>query len=184
MGKHVLLTGSPGVGKTTVIKQVIQKLKENNEEVSGFFTEEVRHAGDRIGFDIVTVSGQRGVLSRTKEYFQPEWTAGPMISKYQVNMLDLEQITLKELEHGKGFLAVDEIGKMELTSRKFSDKIADCVLRPDVRIFGTIPIQKAGQKSHPVLDKLRSNNQFEVILVTKANRNSLADQVLSLLLDR
>ena len=62
-----------GVGKTTVIKQVIQKLKENNEEVSGFFTEEVRHAGDRIGFDIVTVSGQRGVLSRTKSVSITIW---------------------------------------------------------------------------------------------------------------
>ena len=31
---------------------------------AGFFTEEVRVAGERQGFDVVTLDGQRGVLAR------------------------------------------------------------------------------------------------------------------------
>lgn len=64
--KHITLTGLPGVGKTTLIKKLYQQLNENNIETNGFYTEEIRNeTGNRIGFDITTVDGRRGVLART-----------------------------------------------------------------------------------------------------------------------
>ncbi len=68
-----LITYFPeGIGKTTLVKAVCQKLQEEkifNLCLSGFFTEEVRESGrsgrgHRIGFDVVTLTGERGPLAR------------------------------------------------------------------------------------------------------------------------
>lgn len=65
---HVLLTGSPGVGKTTLCRKVYEVLKSKDIKVQGFYTEEVRNSqkGSRVGFDVVTLDGKRGPLARTK----------------------------------------------------------------------------------------------------------------------
>jgi len=60
----------PGVGKTTLCKKVQEVLKRKGVRVQGFYTEEVRNSqkGSRVGFDVVTLDGQRGPLARTKGY--------------------------------------------------------------------------------------------------------------------
>ena len=59
-----------GVGKTTLCKKVYEVLKDKGIQVQGFYTEEVRNSqrGSRVGFDVVTLDGQRGPLARTKGY--------------------------------------------------------------------------------------------------------------------
>lgn len=53
-----------GVGKTTLLKKVCDRLEEMNLECQGFFTEEVREDGQRVGFDVVTLDGDRSPLAR------------------------------------------------------------------------------------------------------------------------
>lgn len=53
-----------GIGKTTLIRKASEVLKSSGVPVDGFYTEEVRQGGKRIGFDVVTLSGLRGPLSR------------------------------------------------------------------------------------------------------------------------
>lgn len=53
-----------GVGKTTLVKKVCDKLEEMNFECQGFYTEEIREDGQRVGFDVVTLDGKRGPLAR------------------------------------------------------------------------------------------------------------------------
>jgi nucleoside-triphosphatase len=53
-----------GVGKTTLIQKAIEVLQSSGLPVDGFYTQEVRQEGKRIGFDVVTLSGAQGPLSR------------------------------------------------------------------------------------------------------------------------
>ena len=46
----VFLTGSPGIGKTTIVKKVAEHFPT---EVFGFYSEECRQNGQRTGFDII-----------------------------------------------------------------------------------------------------------------------------------
>lgn len=47
----LLLTGAPGVGKTTVIRRLAESL--GSEQLPGFYTEEIREGGERRGFRLV-----------------------------------------------------------------------------------------------------------------------------------
>ena len=59
-----------GVGKTTMCKKVYEALQGKAIQAQGFYTQEVRNSqtGSRVGFDVVTLNGQRGPLARTKRY--------------------------------------------------------------------------------------------------------------------
>ncbi|MFQ6001621.1 MAG: nucleoside-triphosphatase, partial [Anaerolineae bacterium] len=72
----ILLAGRPGVGKTTVIKQVVEML---GGEAGGFYTEEIRQGGRRLGFKIITLEGEEGVLAHV------DIKGAPRVSKYGVN---------------------------------------------------------------------------------------------------
>ncbi len=53
----LLLTGPPGVGKTTVLRRAADELSDL--EIRGFVTEEIREAGQRVGFRIETLTASR-----------------------------------------------------------------------------------------------------------------------------
>jgi nucleoside-triphosphatase len=60
MGQALLLTGRPGVGKTTVIRAVVARL---HGKAGGFYTEEIRERGRRTGFRLVALDGTTGTLA-------------------------------------------------------------------------------------------------------------------------
>jgi len=68
--QHVFLTGQPGIGKSTVVARILQRLQESSKlpdsAIAGFYTEEVRSGTERVGFDIVTLGPTRlrGPLAR------------------------------------------------------------------------------------------------------------------------
>ena len=55
-----------GVGKTTLLQKVCERLQKDNIKLQGFYTEEIRESGKRIGFDAITLDGQRAPLARIK----------------------------------------------------------------------------------------------------------------------
>ena len=54
--KNVLLTGPPGCGKTTVIRRVVERSGERR--LAGFYTQEIRQHGQRVGFEAIGLNGQ------------------------------------------------------------------------------------------------------------------------------
>ncbi|XP_026949930.1 cancer-related nucleoside-triphosphatase isoform X1 [Sagmatias obliquidens] len=100
MARHVFLTGPPGVGKTTLIQKVSEVLKSSGVPVDGFYTEEVRQGGRRIGFDVVTLSGTRGPLSRIGSELPPG-KRECCVGQYVVDLTSFEQLVLPVLRNLK-----------------------------------------------------------------------------------
>ncbi len=60
IAENILLTGLPGCGKTTVVRHVVELLKARR--LAGFYTEELREHGQRVGFAAVGTHGQSATL--------------------------------------------------------------------------------------------------------------------------
>lgn len=62
--KNFLLTGPPGCGKTTVILGLIQRLADFR--LAGFYTQEIREGGQRVGFKAIGLSGYHPLLAHVR----------------------------------------------------------------------------------------------------------------------
>ena len=168
MGRTILLTGRPRVGKTTVIKDVVRRLPG---QAGGFYTEEIRERGRRQGFRIVTLDGQEGILAHVGIKSKMR------VSKYRVNLTDLEGIgvaAIREAIAQKDYVVIDEIGKMELFSKAFKDAVWEAI-HSDRPVLGTITLA-----SHPWADSVKALPQVTIIEVTQANRDRMVQQVSDL----
>ena len=120
----VLLTGSPGVGKTTMVRNIADPLVASGLNVAGITTSEVRENGVRTGFRITDLStGKVGWLARKG------LGRGPRIGSYRVVSEDLEGIGVEALRgitnEKTDFAIVDEIGPMEMTSTSFRSALVN-----------------------------------------------------------
>lgn len=112
MRKNIIITGLPKSGKSTLIKKVIASY----EYRVGFVTNEMRVNGSRCGFEIETQDGEKTILAHTG------FTTAYKVSRYYVDINNLEHILPKVTKFKSGdLLYLDEIGQMELFSRKFKD---------------------------------------------------------------
>uniref|UniRef100_A0A674GH87 Nucleoside-triphosphatase, cancer-related n=1 Tax=Taeniopygia guttata TaxID=59729 RepID=A0A674GH87_TAEGU len=168
MSKHVFLTGPPGVGKTTLIQKVTQALKSSGAPIDGFYTQEVREGGRRAGFDVVTLSGNRGPLSRVSPSSESSVSRREYrVGQYVVDLVSFEQLVLpmlRNVNHGgdteKRICVIDEIGKMELFSQAFIQAVRQMLAGSGTVVLGTIPIPKG--KPLDLVEEIRSRKDVKV----------------------
>lgn len=162
----ILVTGKPGIGKTSILRRTVKELKNRKYEVGGMICREVREGGVRVGFEIMDLStGTRGWLAHVN---QP---TGPKIGKYHVNLTDLDVIgvgAILDALQNADILAVDEIGPMELSSTAFSKALVKAV-ESSKPIIGTIHY---GLKNS-ILDSIKNREETEILKVTYKNRGNL-----------
>ncbi len=168
MGRVLLLTGRPGVGKTTVIKKVARAL---GSEAGGFYTEEIRDSRrQRVGFRLVTLGGEEAVMA----HVDLRDGGRPQVSRYGVDIEAIDQVGVRALrdamDAGK-VIIVDEIGKMELFSQAFRDAVRAGVEREGT-LVGTVM-----QGSHPWVDDLKARDNVSIWEVTKENRENLPNEI-------
>jgi nucleoside-triphosphatase THEP1 len=162
---RLFLTGSPGIGKTTLIRAVLNRLEE--VKCAGFYTEEKRHKGQRIGFKIVTLDGHEGTLASIgrKE---------PTVGRYSIHVGEFEKLVLPHLDfktNPADLYVIDEIGKMELLSQNFRIKIIDLLAQPS-NLLATI-----AQKGKGFIEQIKGRNDINLIEVTRKNRDHLTAQI-------
>jgi nucleoside-triphosphatase len=170
MATKILLTGSPGSGKTEVVRKVVERL---GSRAVGFFTADERDArGVRMGFVVETVDGKRGELAR--KISKP----GPRVGSYVVNVSAFEKIALPSLRIDEDkVVVIDEIGKMECLSKAFKDRVL-AILDAPVSVLGTIPLRWSDR----YVEEIRSRQDVEIVRVTFTNRDRLPDELVPRLL--
>jgi len=133
----VFLTGKPRSGKSTVLARVINILKNKGLKVGGFITPEIVVNGKRVGFKVIDVySGEEGILAKVCTGVEDK----PRVGKYCVDVEDFERVVLPALDFAVNecdVVCVDEIGKMELFSKKFKEKIEE-ILRSEKTVVAVL----------------------------------------------
>jgi nucleoside-triphosphatase len=164
--KNLLLTGHPGVGKTTVLRRALERLAVR---AGGFYTEEIREGGHRRGFAIVTTGGRRAVLAHV------DLSSPHAVGRYRVSVEAIESVAvpaLLEAVRTADVVVVDEIARMELCSPRFAEAVRAALdgARPVLGVIQTARL--------PFLEEVRRRPDVRLVEVTPANRDTLPEAVV------
>lgn len=169
MKKHILLTGKPGIGKTSVIKKIIPMF---GSDAGGFFTEEIRVIDRRTGFRIVTLDGEEGLLAHV------DCNSNYKVGKYRVDLDSFERVTIPALENAvknKQIIVIDEIGKMELFSTKFREMVNN-ILDGEKSLLGVIM-----DDGDAFVERVKKREDVTLVTVNYENRESLPEKIFKML---
>ncbi|MFC2008231.1 nucleoside-triphosphatase [Chloroflexota bacterium] len=166
MKQVYLLTGKPGTGKTSLIKQAIIGMPG---KAGGFYTEEIRSQGVRQGFRLVTLDGDTTILSHIS-------IRSPYrVSKYGVEIDSLDRVgvsALRQAAQDCDLIIIDEIGKMELFSDSFREAVLQ-IIDSGKRVLGTIMLAP-----NPWADAIKLKPQVTLVEVTRANHPQVLEELL------
>jgi nucleoside-triphosphatase len=169
---HVLLiTGAPGIGKTTVIRRTVDGLTD--EGLRGFYTEEIREKGERRGFRLVSFDGTAHIIAHV------DFPKSHRVGKYGVDVQTLDDAArLLRPDFGARVYLVDEIGKMECLSERFVAAMR-VLISSDLPIVATI-----GARGDGFIAEVKRMPACELWEVTHANRDDLPARILAWLSER
>jgi len=165
--KNILLTGPPRIGKTTIVRGIISEL---GDKCAGFCTEEIKESDERVGFKLSTISKKSCVLSHK------EIRSHYHVGKYGVDLECVEGVGVPAIKQGikaGKVIVIDEVGKMEILSRRFRLAVLDA-LDSKSPVIGTMQF-----KRHPFCEKIKARKDVEVFEVTEENRGALAATILA-----
>jgi nucleoside-triphosphatase len=163
---NTLITGKPGVGKTTLVQKIIKRMGSVN--MAGFYTSEIRCTGSRLGFELQGLNGGRRILAHV------EIDSRHRVGKYGVDTPGFEEFlaTLDLLNPDVELMVIDEIGKMELFSNRFRNLVYD-VLNADKQLLATIPL-----KGNHFIEEIIQRLDIHLLEVTHANRDRLPEAMV------
>lgn len=164
-----LITGKPGVGKTTLVQKIIKRIDSIN--MAGFYTSEIRGTGSRLGFELQGLNGGCRTLAHV------EIDSQFRVGRYGVDKDGFEKFlaTLDLLNPDVELIVIDEIGKMELFSNRFRDLVCDA-LNADKQVLATIPL-----KGNDFIRGIKKRPDIHLLEVTHANRDRLPEAIVKVL---
>ena len=165
---NLLITGPPGIGKTTVLERVIACLP--HAAATGFLTRELRARGVRQGFVIETLDGRSALLAGVR------FDTGPRVGRYRVRIAALDAVLpALAARPGVQLVVVDEIGKMESLSPRFAAAVRAALDSP-VPVLGTI-----ARSGGALIAEVRRRPDVTLVDVTPENRDALPAKIAGLL---
>jgi nucleoside-triphosphatase len=162
---NILITGRPGVGKTTLVLSVCRMLERHRP--AGFLTREIREGGSRQGFELVSLDGRRRTLAHKGMAGQGK------VGKYGVDVQGFEAyLDALRLEAPEaGFIAIDEIGKMECLSDTFVAMTRQA-LDSERPLLATIAAKSGG-----FITEVKARNDVELVSMAELSRDALAGEI-------
>jgi nucleoside-triphosphatase len=166
MRKNLLLTGIPGIGKTTLMMRLFESLRELNPV--GFYTEEIREAGERKGFELVSLDGRKGLLAHVS--IRSPYRVG----RYGVDLRGFEDflVSIPFLDSPSPLILIDEIGKMECLSGRFRSLLIQ-LLDSGKEVIATIALRGEG-----FIAEIKRRRDVRLFEITGQNRDSLLSEIL------
>jgi nucleoside-triphosphatase len=170
--RHILLTGRPGIGKTTLVRHLARRL--GRLRPAGFYTEEIRGRNVRIGFRLVMLPASRRSRS-DREFILSHVTYGGLhrVGRYGVDLAGFDRLLGEvDLPHSAGqLLMIDEIGKMECLSELFIKQMS-AVLDSSKRVLATVALKGTG-----FIQQVKARTDAQVLTVTIRNRDELVQRI-------
>ncbi len=160
---RIAITGSPGVGKSTVLRNVLKQLTCT---YGGMVSADIRVKGERVGFEIKDLAtGKQGILAHKKG-------AGPRVGSYHVNISDLNSIGAAAIKNAMSteLIVIDEIAPMEFKSPEFI-RAVEAALGSDKSMLVVLHQSSA----HPIAERIR--REFVVYTVTLENRERVVSEI-------
>jgi nucleoside-triphosphatase len=166
VNRKVLLTGRPGCGKTTLVRRMVKELAQ---PAGGFYTEEIRERGLRLGFKIVTLDGKEDVFAHVNFKTQER------LGKYGLDLSPLETIGIEAVRkavRARELTVIDEIGPMEIRSAIFREVVNEA-LNSGAPLLGTITA-----RPFPFTDAIKKRRDVTLIEIRGDNREQLVSELL------
>ena len=164
--KNVLLTGSPGCGKTTVLRRVAERL--GDLRLAGFLTLELREHGQRVGFEAVDLNGRRTILAHIR-------SRSPVrVGRYSVEperLIPLIEENLVRPGDSVDVFLIDEIGKMECSCPAFTEAIRRILAGP-TPVMATVALKGGG-----FIAEVKARPDVRIVEVTQGNRDDLPERL-------
>lgn len=168
----LVLTGAPGIGKTTTLIHTAKMLKNRGLNVGGIVSKELRINNMRVGFEFVDlITNDTNVLAYVTGN-------GPKVGKYFVSLdgcrfaAERLVVSLKSCD----VIICDEIGPMELKSIEFINSVKN-LLEVDKKVI-VVMHQKL---HHPVTDQFRHKASL-LISVDLKNREKVSEILVNKLM--
>jgi nucleoside-triphosphatase len=171
MPDNIFLTGSPQVGKTTIIKRVIT---EAGIDAGGFM---VRREGQEYRWksfylqDAAVYFENREVDSSTVVFAYRDKLESP----WEINIKAFNDFGVKLLNKAvleKEIVIMDELGRFELEAEEFCKKVED-ILGDSIPVFGVIK-----DEQNSFLDNIRERSDVKIYRVDLKNRDYIFNIVL------
>jgi len=175
MKTKILITGPPRSGKSTLIVRLIKYISKRQITAYGFLTPEVREGNNRIGFDIVDIKTKDREKLARKRNFNTKHHVGKycvFIEKFEKFLSHFENIKFQQDD----LIIIDEIGKMELFSKKFQEFIIK-IFASNISIIATIGLTV----KHSIKDHLLNLPNVKLFNLNSQNFHRTYQKIISMI---